>query len=86
MPPAHDPFSLDNQRRLCHEAAERNGERIQPEFEFQELDVSGRKDRPRRGLDDALSLLLTRKMQDAVCRQARPAHPARHGTRRPDPR
>jgi DNA invertase Pin-like site-specific DNA recombinase len=58
MPPAHDPFSPDNQRRLCHDAAERNNEQIPPEFEFQELDVSGRKDRPRRGLDDALSLLL----------------------------
>jgi site-specific DNA recombinase len=63
MPPAHDPFSPDNQRRLCHDAAERNGERIPPEFEFRELDVSGRKDRPRRGLDDALSLVLTRKIR-----------------------
>ena len=63
MPPAHDPFSPDNQRRLCHDAAARNDEHIPPEFEVQELDVSGRKDRPRRGLDDALSLLLTRKIK-----------------------
>ena len=63
MPPAHDPFWPDNQRRLCHDAAERNNEQIPPEFEFQELDVSGRKDRPRRGLDDALSLLLTRRIK-----------------------
>jgi site-specific DNA recombinase len=63
LPPAHDPFSPDNQRRLCHDAAEHNNEQILPEFEFQELDVSGRKDRPRRGLDDALSLLLTRKVR-----------------------
>ncbi|MET0834240.1 MAG: recombinase family protein, partial [Actinomycetota bacterium] len=63
LPPAHDPFSPDNQRRLCHDAAEHNNEQIPPEFEFQELDVSGRKDRPRRGLDDALSLLLTRKVR-----------------------
>ena len=63
MPTAHDPFSPNNQRRLCHDAAERNGERIPPEFEFRELDVSGRKDRPRRDLDDALSLLLTRKIR-----------------------
>src|SRR5215204_3774651 len=52
LPPAHDPFSPDNQRRLCHDAAEHNNEQILPEFEFQELDVSGRKDRPRRGLDE----------------------------------
>ena len=63
LPPAHDPFSPDNRRRLCHDAAEHNNEQIPPEFEFQELDVSGRKDRPRRGLDDALSLLLTRKVR-----------------------
>jgi hypothetical protein len=63
LPPAHDPFSPDNQRRLCHDAAEHNNEQIPPEFEFQELDVSGRKDRPRRGLDDALSLLFTRKVR-----------------------
>ena len=63
LPPTHDPFSPDNQRRLCHDAAEHNNEQIPPEFEFQELDVSGRKDRPRRGLDDALSLLLTRKVR-----------------------
>jgi Resolvase, N terminal domain len=66
MPPAHDPFSPDNQRRLCHEAAERNNEQIPPEFEFQELDVSGRKDRPRRGFDDALALLFTAAMMPAV--------------------
>jgi site-specific DNA recombinase len=63
MPPAHDPFSPDNQRRLCHEAAERSNEQIPPEFEFQELDVSGRKDRPRRGFDGALALLFTRKIK-----------------------
>jgi DNA invertase Pin-like site-specific DNA recombinase len=63
MPPAHDPFSPENQHRLCHQAAERNGEHILPEFEFQELDVSGRKDRPRRGLDDALSRLLTGRIK-----------------------
>src|SRR4029453_1996690 len=60
MPAVHDPFSPDNQRRLCHDDAARNNKHIPPEFEVQELDVSGRKDRPRRGLDDALSLLLTR--------------------------
>src|SRR5215211_8915070 len=63
MPPAHDPFSPDNQRRLCHQAAERNGEHIPPEFEFQELDVSARKDRLRRDLDDALTRLLTRRIK-----------------------
>jgi site-specific DNA recombinase len=63
MPPAHDPFSPDNQRRLCHQAAERNGEYIPSEFEFQELDVSARKDRPRRGLDDALARLLTGRIK-----------------------
>src|SRR4029450_10653387 len=63
MPAAHDPFPPDNPRRLCHGAPPRNNEHIPPEFEVQELDVSGRKDRPRRGLDDALSLLLTRKIK-----------------------
>src|SRR5215218_8927621 len=63
IPPAHDPFSPDNQHRLCHDAAERNGEHIPPEFDFQELDVSGRRDRPRRDLDDALKLLLTRRIR-----------------------
>jgi site-specific DNA recombinase len=62
MPPAHDPFSRDNQRRLCHQAAERNGEYIPPEYEFMELDVSARKDRMRRDLDAALRLLLTGKI------------------------
>jgi site-specific DNA recombinase len=63
LPPAYDPFSPDNQHRLCHQAAERNGEHISPDFEFQELDVSGRKDRPRPGLDAALDALLTRKIK-----------------------
>jgi DNA invertase Pin-like site-specific DNA recombinase len=63
MPPAHDPFSPDNQRRLCHQAAERNGEHIPPEYELMELDVSARKDRTRRGLDAALKLLLTGKIK-----------------------
>jgi DNA invertase Pin-like site-specific DNA recombinase len=63
MPPAYDPFSPDNQRRLCHEAAERNGEHIPPEYEFKELDISGRKDRPRHDLDAALKLLLTGKIK-----------------------
>src|SRR6266545_4973635 len=62
MPPAYDPFS-HNQRRLCHQAAERNGEHIPQEFEFQELDVSARKDRPRPGLDAALHVLLTGKIK-----------------------
>src|SRR5215211_3347218 len=51
MPPAHDPFSPDNQRRLCHQAAERNGEHIPPEYELMELDVA------------ALKLLLTGKIK-----------------------
>jgi site-specific DNA recombinase len=63
MPPAHDPFSPDNQRRLCHQAAERNGEHIPPEYEFRELVVSARKDRMRRDLDAALKLLLTGKIK-----------------------
>jgi site-specific DNA recombinase len=63
MPPAYDPFSPDNQRRLCHQAATRNGEHVPPEFEFQELDVSGRKDRPRPGLDAALNALLTGRIK-----------------------
>jgi DNA invertase Pin-like site-specific DNA recombinase len=63
MPPDYDPFSPDNQSRLCHQAAERNGEHISREFEFQELDVSARKDRPRPGLDAALDALLTRKIK-----------------------
>jgi DNA invertase Pin-like site-specific DNA recombinase len=63
MPPAYDPFSPDNQLRLCHEAAERNGEHIPPEYEFKELDISGRKDRPRHDLDAALKLLLTGKIR-----------------------
>src|SRR6266536_3818235 len=62
-PPAHDPFSPENQRRLCHQAAERNGEHIPPEYEFKELDVSARKDRTRRDLDAALKLLLTGKIR-----------------------
>jgi site-specific DNA recombinase len=61
--PAHDPFSPDNQRRLCHEAAKRNGEHIPPEYEFKELDVSGRKNRQRRDLDAALKLLVTGKIK-----------------------
>jgi site-specific DNA recombinase len=63
MPPVHDPFSPDNQRRLCHQAAERNGEYVPPEYEFKELDVSARKDRLRRGLEAALRLLLTGKIK-----------------------
>ncbi|HKF00296.1 MAG TPA: recombinase family protein [Actinomycetes bacterium] len=63
MPPGYDPFSPDNQRRLCHQAASRNGERIPLEFEFTELDVSARKDRPRPGLDAALKVLLRGKIK-----------------------
>ena len=36
LPVAYDPFSLENQRRLNHEAAARNDEHIPPEFEFSE--------------------------------------------------
>jgi site-specific DNA recombinase len=61
--PSYDPFSPDNQRRLCYQAAERNGEQIRPEFVFEELDVSARKDRPRPGLDAALDTLLTGKIK-----------------------
>jgi site-specific DNA recombinase len=63
MPPDYDPFSPANQRRMCHEAAARDGEHIPPEFEFQELDVRARKERPRPDLDAALKLLLTGKIK-----------------------
>jgi hypothetical protein len=33
----YDPTSPANQRRLNHQAAERNGERILPEFDFEEV-------------------------------------------------
>ena len=39
LSPTDDSFSPENQRRLNHDAAVRNGEHIAPEFEFSDLDL-----------------------------------------------
>ncbi len=57
-PRAYDSFSPENQRRLNHEAAARDGEYIPTEFEFSDLDLSGRKDVHRPGFEKAISALL----------------------------
>jgi site-specific DNA recombinase len=57
-PRAYDSFSPENQRRLNHQAAARDGEYIPPEFEFSDLDLSGRKDVYRPGFEKALRALL----------------------------
>lgn len=53
----YDPFSPENQRRLNHEAAARNGEHIPPEFEFSDI-ASGRKDVHRPAFEKAIRTLL----------------------------
>jgi site-specific DNA recombinase len=63
MSPTYDSFSPDNQRRLNHDAAARNGEHITPEFEFSDLDLSGRKDVHRPGFEKAMSALLDRRIK-----------------------
>jgi len=58
---AADSTAPADQRRLCQQAAERNGEHIPPHFEFQE--PAARKGRQRSGLDAALKLLHTRQIK-----------------------
>jgi hypothetical protein len=58
LSPTHDSFSPENQRRLNHDAAVRNGEHIVPEFEFSDLDISGRKNVYRPGFEKAIRTLL----------------------------
>src|SRR4029450_7028001 len=43
LSPTHDSFSPENQRRLNHDAAVRNGEHIASEFEFSDRALPGRK-------------------------------------------
>ena len=63
MSPTHDSFSPENQRRLNHDAAVRNGEHIAPEFEFSDLDLSGRKNVYRPGFEKAIRALLDRRIK-----------------------
>ena len=63
LPPSYDPFSPENQRRMNHDAAARNGEHIPSEFEFRDLDVSARGDRPRPGFEAAIKALLSGKIE-----------------------
>src|SRR5215211_3445912 len=58
LSPTHDSFSPENQRRLNHDAAVRNGEHIASEFEFSDLDLSGRKNVYRPGFEKAIRTLL----------------------------
>jgi len=58
MSPTHDSFSPENQRRLNHDAAVRNGEHIDPKFELSDLDISGRKNVYRPGFEKAIRALL----------------------------
>jgi site-specific DNA recombinase len=58
LSPTHDSFSPENQRRLNHDAAVRNGEHIAPEFAFSDLDMSGRKNVYRPGFEKAIRVLL----------------------------
>jgi site-specific DNA recombinase len=53
----HDPSSPTNQRRMNHQAAARDGARILPEFDLEEV-VSARKEVERPLLDRALKALL----------------------------
>src|SRR6266516_439478 len=54
----YDSFSPENQRRLNHQAAARNGEHIPPEFVFSDLALSGRKDVHRPAFEKAIRALL----------------------------
>jgi len=56
-PRAYDSFSPENQRRLNHKAAARNGEYIQPEFEFSDY-ITARKDVRRPGFEKAIRALV----------------------------
>ena len=58
LSPTHDSFSPENQRRLNYDAAVRNGEHIASEFEFSDLDLSGRKNVYRPGFEKAIRTLL----------------------------
>ena len=58
LSPTHVSFSPENQRRLNHDAAVRNGEHIASEFEFSGLDLSGRKNVYRPGFEKAIRTLL----------------------------
>ena len=58
LSPTHDSFSPENQRHLNHDAAVRNGEHIALEFEFSDLDLSGRKNVYRPGFEKAIRTLL----------------------------
>src|SRR6266545_1632292 len=54
----HDPSSPANQRRLNHQAAARDGARILPEFDLEEVVTARKEDVERPVLDLALKALL----------------------------
>src|SRR4029450_12109072 len=62
----------ENQRRLNHDAAVRNGEHIASEFEFSDLDLSGRKNVYRPGFEKAIRTLLDGRMKTVYGAQQRP--------------
>ena len=54
----YDPTSPTNQRRLNHQAAEQNGERILPEFDFEEVAGARKEEVSRSDLELLLKALL----------------------------